>query len=179
MNKKEIQGEVDRRLSNGESKTLVFRLLSGSGINDRVLAHQIASYASPMLCQCHSKLILAMIVIAWVQLVIALLIGIVIGLKMGLLGMLIVTAFVGALAYLFVWGFSHNKAWAYNATILLSIANSPKSLNGFTETPILSIVSLLLGIALFSFTWFVRRKLFPDFAFIAPKKVKGAYVFSN
>lgn len=29
------------------------------------------------------------------------------------------------------------------------------------------------------YVWYVRQKIFPDFSFIAPKKIKGQYVFTN
>jgi len=179
MKKKEIQAQINSRLSNGESKSSTFRQLSGQGVSDRVVAHMIASYASHALCNRHSKLIDAMIVISWLQLALVVLVSIAVGLKAGLVAVMLITALLGAFAYLFVWGFTNNKAWAYNATIVLSIVNLPKTLTGFSATPISSTVGVALSVGLIAFTWYVRSKIFPDFAFIAPKKLKGAYVFSS
>jgi len=179
MNIKEIQVDINRRLANGESKSAVFQFMRDQGISDRKIARIIASYFDPQLGVQHARLIKAIIVIAWVQLALALLIALAAGIKMGLVGCLLLVAFIGAFAYLFVWGFTHSKAWAYNTTILLSMVNLPKALNGFTVTPIASSATLLIGIALLAFTWHVRSKLFPDFLFMSPKKVKGAYVFSS
>lgn len=179
MNKKEIQIEIERRLSQGQSKSSVFQQLSGQGVKDRVLAYLIASYADPQKCDQHAKLIDAMIVISWLQLAWVVLIAIGLGLKAGLVVMLIATALLGGFAYLFVWGFTSTKAWAYNATIFMSIINLPQALKGFDKSPMASSVGFTLGIGLIAFTWYVRGKLFPDFQFIAPKKVKGVYVFSD
>ncbi len=179
MNKKEIQAQINSRLANGESKTSTFTQLSGQGVSDRVLAHLIASHASPQLCDRHAKLVDAMIVISWLQLGFMVLLSVALGFKAGLVAMVLITAFLGAFAYLFVWGFTNNKAWAYNVTIVLSVINLPKAFTGFAETPVLSTVGLAISIGLLAFTWYVRGKIFPDFSFISPKKVKGSYIFSN
>lgn len=179
MKKKEIQAQINSRLSNGESKSSTFRQLSGQGVSDRVVAHMIASYASQELCNRHAKLIDAMIVISWLQLALVVLVSIAIGLKAGLIAVMLITAFTGAFGYLFVWGFTNNRAWAYNATIFLTIINLPKTLTGFSATPISSSIGLAVSLGLIGFTWYVRGKIFPDFAFITPKKLKGSYVFSS
>lgn len=62
---------------------------------------------------------------------------------------------------------------------MLSIVNLPKGLDDLTTSPVSTLVTLALGVGLIAFTWYVRSKLFPDFAFISPKKVKGKFVFSN
>lgn len=179
MNKKEIKAEIQKLLSSGESKSSVFHQFSGKGLSDRVIANLIASHASPELCDRHEKLIDAMIVISWLQMALGVLIAIGLALNLGLVAGLIITGLIAAFCYLFVWGFTHNKAWAYNATILLSIVNLPKGLEDFGSSPISNLVGLMLGAGLIAFTWFVRSKLFPDFAFISPKKVKGKFVFSS
>lgn len=179
MNKKEIQTELNRRLSSGESKSAVFQLMHGNEMSDRKIAYLIAAHPDQKLCLQYAKLIKVIVVIAWVQLVIALLVALAAGVKMGLIGCFLIVGFVGAFAYLFVWGFSNNRAWAYNATILLSIVNLPKTLGDFTTAPTTSVVTLLIGLGLVTYTWFVRSKLFPDFVFMSPKKLKGTYVFSS
>ena len=42
-----------------------------------------------------------------------------------------------------------------------------------------SVFALALGVAWIGYTWFVRSKLFPDFAFMGPRKVGGLYQFSS
>lgn len=179
MNKKEIKAEIQKLLSRGESKSRVFHQFSGQGLSDRVIANVIASHVSPELCAQHEKWIDAMIVISWLQLALGVLISFALAIDLGLTGALIIAGLIAGFCYLFVWGFTHSKAWAYNATILLSIVNLPKSLEDFGSSPTSSLVGLTLGAGLIAFTWYVRGKLFPDFAFIAPKKVKGRFVFSS
>ena len=121
MNKKEVKAEIQQSLSRGESKSRVFHQFSGKGLSDRVIANLIASHANPELCDRHAKLIDAMIVISWLQLALGVLIGIGLVIDLSLTAGLIITGLIAGFCYLFVWGFTHNKAWAYNATILLSI----------------------------------------------------------
>ncbi|MEN6473728.1 MAG: hypothetical protein ABFD81_06930 [Syntrophaceae bacterium] len=179
MKKKEVQIEIHRRLAQGESKSSVFQMLSGKGIKDRVVAHIIASYADPKLCVRHVKLIKIIVAIAWIELVVGILVSIVLSAKLGLILTLLITAFAGAFCYLFVWGFTNNKAWAYNVSILLSITNIPKSLSGFSETPVANTLILIINVAVLAFTWYLRDKIFPDFLFVTPRKVNGTYIFSN
>ena len=40
-------------------------------------------------------------------------------------------------------------------------------------------IGLVVGIGLLAFVWYLRQKMFPDFALISPKKIKGQYVFSE
>jgi hypothetical protein len=179
MKKKELREEINRRLSDGELKTAVFNEMSGKGVSDRVVAYMIASYADPRICDQFKGLTKAMTIIAWIQCVIAALIGIGLGAKHGLIPTLLIAGFLVGFGYLFVWGFKNNRAWAYNATIILSVVNLPKQLTGFGHAPVANTVALLVGVSLIAFTWHVRSKIFPDFAFSSPKKVRGAYVFSN
>ena len=179
MKRKEVQTEVNLRLAKGEGQSAVFNAMSGQGVSNRVVAHIVASYADPILCRQYSGLIKAMIAIAWIQCAIAVLIGIGIGAKLGLWATLILTAFLFAVTYLFVWGFKGNKAWAYTATISLSGLNLSSQLKGFSQAPLSNTVGLLVGIGLIAFTCYVRSKLFPDLALVSPKKVRGTYSFSS
>lgn len=110
MNKKEIKAEIQSLLSRGESKSAVFARFTGQVLSDRVLANVIASHASPELCDRHEKLIDAMIVISWLQMALGILIAIGLSIDLGLVAGLIITGLMAAFCYLFVWGFTHNKA---------------------------------------------------------------------
>jgi hypothetical protein len=181
MKKKQIQEAIHTQLNQGRPKSEVFQTMSGQGIKDRVVAHFIAAHAAPDLVRRHAKLIDAMIVISWLQMAVAVLMGVVLGIGMhaGWIALLLVTAFLGGFTYLFVWGFTRNRAWAYNATIMLSIINLPKVLGDVGKAPMANGIALALSIALIAFTWYVRGKVFPDFAFMSPRKLKGSYVFSS
>lgn len=177
MNKQEIRDDIDRRITRGEKKSDVFAALKGQGVRDGVLANLIASHVDASLISKHAQLIKGMVGIAWLQLVMGLLLGLGMALKSGaILGLVVVVVIVGV-SYLFVWGFQRNRAWAYNATILLSIINLPKALTNVASEPASSMFSLVLGCALIAYTWFVRSKVFPDFVFINPRKVGGTYQF--
>jgi len=80
---------------------------------------------------------------------------------------------------LFVWGFSKNNVGAYNAYLILTITQLPRQLTGFEERPVSTLIGCLIGLALFAYIWYVRTRIFPDFNFIAPKKMNGKYVFSE
>ena len=179
MTKKETKTAILTMLDQGESKSKTFASFTGKDLKDRAIAHLIASHANPALLSKHAKLIDAMIVISWLQLTVGVLLSLALFSNMGMTAGIIFTLFVAGFCYLFVWGFSHSKAWAYNATILLTLINLPKSLNGFSEDPISTLIGLLVGVSLFSFTWFVRNKIFPDFLVFGPRKIKGQFVLTS
>ncbi len=179
MNKQDIRADIERRIALGEGKSSIFQTLQGQGVSDGTLANLIASHADPALVTQHARYIKGMVVVAWLQLVLGVLIGLSLTLKMGSGIGLVATAFIGGFAYLFVWGFQRNRAWAYNASIVLSIINLPKALNDVSTEPASSVFALVLGLAWIAFTWFVRGKLFPDFVLLGPRKVGKAYQFSN
>lgn len=179
MKKQDIRADIERRIALGESKSRIFQTLQGQGLSDGSLANLIASTADPTLLTQHAGYIKGMVVIAWVQLVLGVLIGLSLALKMGSGVGLLIAASIGGFAYIFVWGFQRNRAWAYNASIVLSIINLPKALGDVTTEPASSLFALALGVAWVAYTWFVRGKLFPDFALFGPRKVGGAYQFSS
>jgi len=179
MNKKELQIEIRRRLSNGENKSHIFQSLRGQEFSDHQIAYMIASYAHPERCVRYAKLTKAMVMLAWLQLGLSALVSFWLGMPLGLIGRFVIVGIAVGVSYLFVWGFSRNKVWAYNVTILCTIINLPKSLAGFSQAPIITVVSLLLAFALLAFTIYVRSMLFPDFAFLAVRRNGGAYVFSS
>jgi hypothetical protein len=179
MNKKEVQTEILRLLSLGGSKSEVFRLMRGGVVGDRKIAHLIASYAAPALCEKYGKLIIGVVTVAWIQLVIFVLLIFTTSWKFGFFNCVMFTGLAGCLGYLFVWGFAKNKAWAYNVTIFLNVVNSHKLVEGFFDDPVINSIKLLIRVALVAFVWYVRSKVFPDFYFFSPRKNKGEYVFSS
>ncbi len=179
MRKQDIRADIERRIALGEGKSSIFQNLKGQGVSDSVLANLIASHADPALVTQHARCIKGMVVVAWLQLILGVLIGLNLTLEMGSGIGLLLTAFIAGFAYLFVWGFQHHRAWAYNASIMLSIINLPKALNDVSTEPASSVFALALGLAWIAFTWFVRSKLFPDFVVLGPRKVGNTYQFSN
>lgn len=179
MNKKQIQEEIARRLGQGESKSAVYRALSGGEVKDNQVAHLIATHADPRLTEQHAGLVKALVIISWGQLFLAAVVVLANGGKLGLGITLVLLAFTGAFGYLFIWGYKHHKAWAYTVSIFLSCTNLPKAFTDFSADPITSIVAFVLGLAVLVFTWHVRSRLFPDLYLVGPKKVSGSFVFSS
>ncbi len=177
MKAKQIKAEVHRLLSAGQPKDQVYQQLLAAGAKARTTAVAIASYAKPELVLQHARKIDALIVITWLQLAFAVLVAIGLGLQHGLGFLAFMVAFVGGFCYLFVWGFTHNRAWAYNGTFLLGLGNAHKALSGFTEAPLMGTVILIVSWGPLFYTMYVRSKLFPDFAFMSPPKKNGQYVF--
>lgn len=177
MNKAEIKSKVSELLSLGTAKAGVFAQLSGQGVKDSQLAYFIASYPDPVRCEQHNGKVNILITVMFIQAVIAFLLGYGIGVKIGPNAKWIIAAFIALIPLLFAWGFYANRVGAYNAYILLSIVQLPKSFEGFASSPVASSISIGIGIGLIAYVWYVREKIFPGFAFMTPKKVKGEYVF--
>lgn len=38
---------------------------------------------------------------------------------------------------------------------------------------------MAINIVLLAFVWYVRGKIFPDFAFVGPRRVNGKYLFTG
>lgn len=179
MNKKEIKSKVNELLVAGVAKAEVFAQLSGQGIKDNQLAYYIVSHASLNLGDQYAGKVNILITLMFVQSLLGFFMGFVIGAKIGPNAQWVVGAFVASIPLLFAWGFYKNRAGAYNVYILLSIIQLPKQFSGFSDNPVATSIGLAVGIGLLTFVWYLRQKMFPDFAFISPKKIKGQYVFSE
>lgn len=179
MNKKEIKAKVNDLLASGATKSDVFSQLTEQGVKDSQLAQFIASYADQQRCDEHSRKVNALITIMFFQAIVAFLIGFGAGIKIGPNAKWIISVVSASIPLLFAFGFYKNFAGAYNAYIILTIVQLPKSLEGFSSNPTATTVIFAINLAVVGYVWYVREKIFPDFAFIGPKKIKGQYVFSD
>jgi hypothetical protein len=179
MDKKEMKARIEEMLSAGEKKRDVFDALSGEGVKDRVIAYWIAAHVAPQRCAANKWHIRALIVISWIELVLGLLVGFSIGVKTSPVAGLVTGVAVGLFCALFVWGFTKNRANVYNATILITLIQIPRAVQGFSSESGITLIALLINLALVAYVWFVRNRLFPDFAFVSPRKSNGQYVFSD
>lgn len=179
MNKKEIQAKVHELLAAGTTKTEVFSQLTDQGVRDRQLAYFIASYADPNRCDDHERKVNLLITVMFIQALIAFFLGFGIGAEFGPTAKWVVGALIALIPLLFAWGFYTHRVGAYNAYILLTIIQLPKSFDGITSSPVATSIAIAVNVAVLAYVWYVREKLFPDFAFITPKKIKGKYVFSG
>lgn len=179
MSKKEVKAKVRELLVAGTAKATAFEQLTGQGVKDSQLAYFIASYADPVRCITHERKVILLIGLMFVQALIAFLVGWGIGATIGPNAKWIVGALVALIPLLFAWGFRKHLAGAYNAYILLTIIQVPRSLEGFTANPVATSIAIAVNLAVLAYVWYVRQQLFPDFVFISPKKSKGEYAFSS
>ncbi|EAT17185.1 hypothetical protein HTZ97_00750 [Desulfuromonas acetoxidans] len=179
MNKKEITAKVHELLASGMHKSDVFTQLSGQGVKDSYLAHAIASYPNPILCSRHGLKVSILVTIMVIEAGLGLWLGYSIGALIGPNAKWIAGLLTAAIPLLFAWGFYNHFAKAYNIFIILTIVQFHNVLRGFTEEPISTSIAVVINIGVLSYVWYVRQKLFPDFAFITPKKVQGEYVFKE
>ncbi|SOE94734.1 hypothetical protein SAMN05414139_07573 [Burkholderia sp. D7] len=179
MNPKDIKHKVEDLIASGVPKSVVFRRLSGGDVKDRTLAYLIAARIDPRRCEANKWRIRFLVMVAYVEVAFSFLVCLGIGMKISpLVGLAL--AIVGALfSFLFAWGFQRNKAAAYNAFMILTIGQAPNQLNNFSHASIGSFVGLAISFALYMYVWSLRKRLFPDFAFMSPRKVDGAYVFDD
>jgi hypothetical protein len=106
MNGKEIKAQVVGLLSDGVAKSDVFTRLAGQGVKDRLLAYFIAAHADPQRCRANRGHLLAVRIIAWLQVIVGGLAGFAAGGEISAMAGLIVAGLAAAIALLFVWGFS-------------------------------------------------------------------------
>lgn len=175
MTKNEIKARVIECLSSGVSKSATFEKLSGQGVKDSQLAYLIASYPNQNQCAAQDKKIDALILIMFVQALLVAIIGYSIGAKIGPNAKWIFSGIMMLIPLLFAWGFYKHRVGAYNAYILLSIVQLPQMFKGFSETPVGTSIGVAISISTLALVYFVRWKIFPDFAWLSPVKVKGKY----
>jgi hypothetical protein len=179
LSKKEVQQKVRELLAAGTAKSEVFSQLSGRGVKDSKLAYFIASYADPIRCDEHDRKVNILITIMLAQALIALILGLDIGARMGPTAKWVMGVSMTLIPLFLVWGFYNHRVGAYNAYILLALPQFPRSLEGFTSSPATTAIALAISIAILAFVWYVRGKIFPDFVFVNPRKIKGKYIFSG
>lgn len=178
MNKKEIQASVRQLLDRGVPRSEVFARLSGQGMKDSRLAYFIASRVDPARREQHRGKVRVLVALMVVLALIGFVVGFGTGARIGPNAKWIFAFGIALLTLLFAWGFHAARVGFYNAYILLSIIQIPKSFEGFAADPLSASIGLAFNGGLLAFTWYVRHCLFPDFNFLNPRKVKGQYVFS-
>lgn len=180
MNKKEIKAEVKRRLDQGEGKAAVFASLQGQGVKDGTLAYLVAAHPDPVRCSAAEGKVNGLIILMFIQAVVAFLIGYGLGVRWGAGFGIGVGALLAAIPLLFALGFYRNAVGAYNAYLLLSITQMPRQLEGMASHPVAVSVGLAITLGLVAYVAYLRYRLFPEFAAFTPRKDRqGQYVFSS
>ena len=178
MNKKQVRAHARFALDRGIPRTEVFAHLRGRGLKDDRLAYFVASHVGPASRMLHAgkvKVLLALLVLLAAS---GFMVGRGQGATFGPTGRWVFAGVVALVSLLFAWGFHKHRVGAYNAYILLAIVHLPKSMDGFMADPFATSLGFVANVALLAYVWYVRHCLFPDFTFLAPRKVKGQYVFS-
>jgi hypothetical protein len=177
--KKDARAEVRELLDAGVAKSEVFSRLCGRGVKDSQLAYFIASYADPYLCDEHDRKVNILITIMFAVALISFFQGLYIGASIGPMAKWIFGFLATSIPLLFVWGFYNHRVEAYNAYIFLAFFNIPSQFKDFATNPAVAITVLSISFAMLMFVLYVRSKIFPDFVFLAPRKVGGKYLFSG
>lgn len=180
MNKKEIKNKVYELLAIGKTKSEVFSQISGQGANEKQLAFIIASYANPDRCNKQRTNVNILITIMAIEALLAFVVGFGVGAQIGPNARWVVAILCLCIPAFFAWGFHANRVGAYTGYILLSLIQLPKTLAGLASNPnpTATFIMIAINLCILSYVWYVRGKIFPDFAFTGPKKINGQYVFS-
>lgn len=179
MTKNEMKLMVRELLTAGTPKSQVFAQLRGKGIKDKHLAFAIASYADPIRCSQHDHEVNVLITIMFVQALIGFLLGYYAGAEIGPNAKWILAIIIASIPLLFAWGFYMHRVTAFHVYIVLTMVQMPNVLKGFSVQPVATTIALVINLSVLAYVYYLRDKLFPDFAFISPKKLKGEYKFSS
>jgi hypothetical protein len=177
MADKEIKKEVGRMTNDGIGKTRIFQDLVSRGAKEKVAAYYVASYPNEHIVFEQEGKVKLLITVMFIQAFLAFFVGYIMGMQVQhpwIIGIMFAT-----IPLLFVWGFYKQSVVAYNTYFLIAIAQVPKIVRGFSETPIETSIGLAISLGTLWLVLYIRSKLFPDFTWFTPKKVKGRYVFSS
>ncbi|HAT33748.1 MAG TPA: hypothetical protein DCW29_23765 [Janthinobacterium sp.] len=175
----EMKAQVRGLLDDGVGAGEVFSRMTGQGVDDKKIASLIASYATPVRCECHAKWTYGAIAIIFIEMLAGFLALFGMAEMLGATGMLIVGVIVVLVSLLFAWGFYRHSLGMYNVFIVLSLMQMPSALKGFSEEPVSVGVVFMINVIFLTLIWYARSKLFPDVMAFGPKKIAGKYVFVN
>lgn len=179
MTKIEMKTKVYGLLAAGTPKSQVFEQLKGKGVKDKHLARAIASYADPILCNQHKLKLNALIAIMFIQALLGFAFGFTFGMGIGPNAKWVLAGLTATVPLLFAWWFYRHRVTAFHVYIVLAMIQMPSVMKGFTTEPVETSFAILVHVGVLAYVCYVRDKLFPDFAFIWLKKLKGEYKFSS
>lgn len=179
MDKKEIKARADHMLEAGRSRSEVFGLLAGRGLKDRALAYHVAAWPAPARVAAQRGKVRVLIGVMALQALLAFVLGFDMGTTMSAGARWTMALLIAAIPLLFAWGFHRNRVGAYNGYILLSVIQLPRQFDGFSDSPVASSLAVAVSLAILGFAAVLRYRLFPDFMWMSPRKVRGEYVFAG
>lgn len=182
MNKKILKKEMKALLESGVSKSEIFEQYREKdiGIKEKKLAYLISSLPDIELCLEHDKKNNILITLMFICMGLSALNALSLAENIeGTFFYLIMGISIG-IPLLFIWGFYKYSLTTYNVFIILSISQLHKNFEGFSNEPIVSIISLSVSIGLIAYAWFIKSKLYPEATFLGVKKSKsGEFQFSS
>ena len=177
MKNRDIKTSVAQWMKAGINKAEIYDKLVAQGAKKKSAAFYIASYADPRLKFRHDGKVNLLVTIMLIQAALAALLGATMAAEIHTNAKWLIAGLFALIPLLFAWGFYKYSAMAYNAYILLSIIQIPGQLSDFMAAPLANTIALSITVAILVFVWSLRSRLFPDFAFIFPRKINGEYVF--
>ncbi|WP_213939085.1 hypothetical protein [Pseudomonas sp. dw_612] len=179
MDKKEIKQQIVAMLDAGRSKTETFKAFSGGAIKDKVLAYWIGSHLEPARQEQHAGKVKILLGLTIAQAVLGAIVGFFLGSMIGPKATVFFTVFAALIPLWFAYGFYKHRAQYFTVYVILSLSQSAQLFKGFTEDPVSTLIGAAVTLGIVFYVAWLKTLLFPDLAFIGPKKIKGQYVFSN
>lgn len=179
MDKKQARRQVIASLEAGRSRGETFAAFAGSGIKERLLAFWIAAYCDPRLYARHRRKVQVLLAVMFLQAAVGAVAGFFLGSAIGPKAAWVFALLGGVVPLLFAWGFHKPSVNAYSLYGILTLSQFPRLFEGYAEDPLGTLVGAAITLGVVFFALYVRRLIFPDFAFTGPRKVKGRYVFSS
>lgn len=179
MDKKEIKRQIVAMLDAGRSKTETFKAFSDGAIKDKVLAYWIGTHPDPARREQHEGKVKILLGLTIAQAVLGAVAGFFLGSMIGPKATVFFTLFAALIPLWFAYGFYKNRAQYFTIYVILSLSQSAQMFKGITEDPISTLIGAAITLGIVFYVAWLKTLLFPDLAFIGPKKIKGQYVFSN
>lgn len=179
MNFNEMKIEVDRLLLAGNSKYDVFNRMSGKGVENDKLALIIALYADPRRIVANKILIRILLTLIFIHAVFSFLVGLGQGISShseaawlwGVAG-----AFLPLACWLNIY---KNIALGYSIYSVILMLSLKGVIDIAKTAPIFALIAAGFIVGIGCYTWFVKRKIFPDIVLTKAKKVNNFYVFTD
>jgi hypothetical protein len=179
MNFKEIKIEVDRLLLAGHRKDDVFNRMSNKGVTNDKLAFIIAQYADPRRIEANKTWIKILLTLVFIQAVISFFVGLGQGVNSNS-DVAWLWGVGGAFLPLACWlNIYKNIALGYSIYLVTLMLSLKGTIDIAKTAPSAALIAAGLIVGIGGYTWFVKRRIFPDIVLTKPKKVNNIYIFTD
>lgn len=179
MDKKQTRQQALDLLNAGTPNSQIFESLRGGALKDKALAALLANHPDPQLYQRHRWKVIGVLAIMILQGLLAAVVGFVLGANIGPTAIWLMPLAFAAVPFMLAYGVYRNRAACYSVYFLLNVSQFHRVFEGFSEAPIITSISVLIGFAVLLYVFYVKSLLFPDLLLMTAKKIKGQYVFSR